>query len=140
MKLETGVSSNGLAEEDARMINPIESDKPPEWVEWRETSESDSSSLSQVGLSSALPNGVLEEVKEQTHGEASADLAEPAPLSNAVVVDGADEIPSSRQAQSCERNLKPDLSPHEGLQIVECKEGRAEAEEHMKAVENEAAK
>lgn len=122
------------------MINPIESDKPPEWVEWRETSESDSSSLSQVGLSSALPNGVLEEVKEQTHGEASADLAEPAPLSNAVVVDGADEIPSSRQAQSCERNLKPDLSPHEGLQIVESKEGRAEAEEHMRAVENEAAK
>ncbi|RWR85822.1 serine/threonine-protein phosphatase 6 regulatory subunit 2 [Cinnamomum micranthum f. kanehirae] len=140
VKLETGVSSNGLAEEDARMINPIESDKPPEWVELRETSESDSSSSSQVDLSPALPNGVLEEVKDQTHGEASADLAEPASLSNAVVVDGAEEIPSSRQAQSCDGNLKPDLYPHEGLQIVECKEGRAEAEEHMKAVENEAAK
>lgn len=90
--------------------NPTEGDKPPEWVEWRETS--DSSSSPEVDSSPALPNGVLEVAEDQTHGEASADVVEPSPSSAAVVVNEAKETPSFKQAESCDGNLKPELSPY----------------------------
>eukprot|EP00268_Persea_americana_P034172 TRINITY_DN3381_c0_g1_i1.p1 TRINITY_DN3381_c0_g1~~TRINITY_DN3381_c0_g1_i1.p1 ORF type:complete len:752 (-),score=160.43 TRINITY_DN3381_c0_g1_i1:571-2826(-) len=100
-ELGTGVSDHGLVEvlkEDSKMSNPSEGGKAPEWVEWRETS--DSSDPTEVDQSPALPNGELKEAEDRAHEEVNTDSAEPFPLAGDVVANGAKESPSSQQAES----------------------------------------
>lgn len=131
--LGTGLSDNGPVEglkEETGLLSPTEGDKPAEWVEWRETSESGDPSA--VDPSPAIPNGELAETKDEIHGETNTGSAGP---SSCTALINGDESPSSEQAESSDADLNSATSPCED--VVVCKEGGTEAEGHGKAAENE---
>ncbi|XP_077219848.1 uncharacterized protein LOC143854027 [Tasmannia lanceolata] len=117
-ELGTGLSQNDLTEEmneDRREQSPSESDKPPEWVEWRETSVAGDPPPT-------LPNGELEVgANDQTVSRVDMDSTEPSPSSgNSVVNDNTEnatglpesgvENPSSDPSDIIEENPSSDPS------------------------------
>ncbi|XP_058099365.1 uncharacterized protein LOC131243790 isoform X2 [Magnolia sinica] len=145
------VFPNGLIEksEENRPSSPNEGDRPPEWVEWRETK--DPGDASKADPPATIPNGGIEvEAKDEMHGGLDVDLAEPSPSSSNAVVNGGIAGPendngenlSTEQAKPGDGSPRPnDLSsPEEDTKIAEgMTEGVATGPEELrKAVENEA--
>nr|DAD37226.1 TPA_asm: hypothetical protein HUJ06_007867 [Nelumbo nucifera] len=130
------VSLNGSLENLKEEIRPLGSDKQPEWVQWRETS--DSCGPSDVDQPLALPNGeVGTDLKD--HIECvQTDSTGPSPSSTDAIVDGVPTYASSSPAEHSEpadKNPSIDSTAFEDVDIVE--KGVTEVADHeKKAVDN----
>ncbi|KAF8408787.1 hypothetical protein HHK36_004856 [Tetracentron sinense] len=129
---------------------PSEGDKPPEWVQWRETS--DSGDPSDAEQAPVLTNGELEMDSKVQGDDIDPDSVEPSLSSTDELVADVDtdaggspnENPSSSPPEVSEPgdgNLSSGSPKFEDVEMVET-EGTAQAAEHEKkeAVEDEAGK
>ncbi|KAF9588957.1 hypothetical protein IFM89_017636 [Coptis chinensis] len=102
---------NGVPEDldkDTRPSSPVEGDKPPEWVQWRETS--DLSDPSDAEQPPALPNGELALDSENVIDSSVADSSKPSVSAGAVVDSGdpdAGGSPKSPNESSVSDPSKP---------------------------------
>ncbi|KAK9267336.1 hypothetical protein L1049_009760 [Liquidambar formosana] len=129
--------------EDLKETGPSESDKPPEWVEWRETS--DSGDQLDADKPPIIPNGKAK-IEPEDQGDVDPDTTEPSPSSADALVDIAetaagglpesrDEIPSSNPSELLESrdgNLSAGPTTCEDVEKSVGTEGSSEASEHEK--------
>nr|XP_023919569.1 serine/threonine-protein phosphatase 6 regulatory subunit 3 isoform X1 [Quercus suber] len=134
---EAGTKSEDTAHLDnSRETGHTETDKPPEWVEWRETT--DSSDPSDV-----LPNGEIQvglELSEVDAAEASSStdgLEKNDETAAAHLPESADANPSpdpSEQSESANENSSLDPTNSDDVVVAEGAEGKSVAEEDEKDV------
>ncbi|KAG9439127.1 hypothetical protein H6P81_019292 [Aristolochia fimbriata] len=125
----------GSKEDTTSSLNPSEAEKPPEWVEWRET-------LHAVESPSTLPNGEVEaDSKGLPEGEPDVGSAEPSVSSSDVVENGAnadvgdsDANPDSNSPTDCLNPMSD--SPASTSEAVQCSEGPTEPETSKDSTEN----
>eukprot|EP00261_Vitis_vinifera_P036960 XP_019078203.1 PREDICTED: serine/threonine-protein phosphatase 6 regulatory subunit 3 isoform X2 [Vitis vinifera] len=135
-------STQNNPSDDLKEIGPDESDKPPEWVEWRETS--DSSNPSDVDKPLVLPNGELQSGHESN--EIVPDTTEPSPsVIDELVNNGnaAGALPESMEADpssnlpklsesSGDENMNLDPTTSQDVEMADGTEGTPVATEHEK--------
>ncbi|KDP34941.1 hypothetical protein JCGZ_09229 [Jatropha curcas] len=94
------ISANNLSED---LKENSTNDKPPVWVEWRETPDSSDPSISEV----SLPNGELQVDTENQGGDDQPGSAEPVSSSDALAndKDATGELPNATK-----ENPTPDIS------------------------------
>ncbi|KAA8514846.1 hypothetical protein F0562_018025 [Nyssa sinensis] len=117
-----------------------ESDKPPEWVEWRETS--DSLEPSDADRPPVLTNGDHQLELENRADNIDSDTADPSPSSTDALVDNgkteAGESPDesspgfnpAQPSESGDVNQSPDTSPDHEVEKPVGTEGYSEVAEH----------
>lgn len=129
--LENGASEE--VEKDTRP--PVEEEKPPEWVQWRETANS--SDPSDVEQPLGLPNGEIAlDSKDEVDGPSDALSTEPSSSADVAVDNGvpdAEVSPESPKESSTSEPIEKDLNA-EVENIAADKVG----EEEKKVVEDEA--
>lgn len=133
----TGTSDDASTSElnDTGNMNPNEGDKPPEWVEWRETQ--DSSSSSYTDLPPSMPNSEPEvEVKEESDDAFATDLCKPSPSSDNAVISGGNVVTGGSISIETARIGSSDGSPSfDPSPSGDAPEGTADTEEeHGKKV------
>jgi serine/threonine-protein phosphatase 6 regulatory subunit 3 len=135
---EKSEDTTDLLSNNSRETGQTETDKPPEWVEWRETSDSGDPS-------DVLPNGEiqvgLEEVSKPDAAEPSSstdELEKNDETASGQVLASTDEDPSSepsKQPKSGDgnENIGPTTSDDDVV-VAEGTEGAPEAEDDKKGV------
>ncbi|GAV67258.1 SAPS domain-containing protein [Cephalotus follicularis] len=127
-KAEDGTEDD--TSQDPKETGPSSTDKPPVWVEWRETPDSGDPSVSNESV--VIPNGELQEQSKDLVGEGDPDSNEPSPPSSSASVDTeksaagevpgtTNEIPScnpAEQSESGDGNPSPDLTTSEDVKTV----------------------
>lgn len=134
---EAGTKSEDTAHlmsNDLRETGHDETDKPPEWVEWRENS--DSSDPSEV-----LPNGEIQVESKPREPDApepssSTDVLEKNDETTTGQLPGSDEenpsLAASKPAELGNGNPSIELTTHDDVVIAEGTEGAPEAEDGKK--------
>ncbi|XP_030968511.1 serine/threonine-protein phosphatase 6 regulatory subunit 3 isoform X2 [Quercus lobata] len=135
---EAGTKSEDTTHLDnTRETGHTETDKPPEWVEWRETT--DSSDPTDV-----LPNGEIQvglELSEADAAEASSStdgLEKNDETAAGHLPESADANPSpdpSEQSESANENSSLDPTNSDDVAVAEGAEGKSMAEEEKKEVD-----
>ncbi|XP_043700614.1 serine/threonine-protein phosphatase 6 regulatory subunit 3-like [Telopea speciosissima] len=147
----SAVSPDGLSQDLKEEIRPDEFDKPPEWVQWRETSDDNASSDANHP---PLPNGELEVASKDHTDSVDMDTVESSPSSNDNAKDSTamdakesaettienQKLNDSEMLESGVENFSSDPGAPEDVEM-EGKQGSPEAAElEKKAVEDEAGK